>query len=144
MSLVTAIVLNAGVQSTKLPYALSTFPITLAASAGGSVSGSTLLIAGHDFANNDVIVKIVVANAKVTGSPLVKCPGLNQTILGTTATATGDVLAAASTAGCTVPSGSLTKVTLIGTKDTQRSEIPPNPVIGVNAPKKAVATITMP
>ncbi len=144
--MVTAIALNGGVQATKIPFSITSFPITWAASAAGSVSGSTLAIIGSNFANNDVIVKIVVANgkAKVTGNPLVKCPGLNQTILGTTATATGDVLAAASTAGCTVPSGSLTKVTLIGTKDIQRSEIPPNAVIGINAPKKATAIITMP
>jgi hypothetical protein len=144
--LVTAIALNGGVQSTKLPYLISTFPVTWAASAGGFVNGTTLAIIGSDFANNDIIVKIVVANgkAKVTGSPLVKCPALNQIILGTTATATGDVLAAVDDIGCTVPSGSLTRVTLIGTKDVQKSEIPPNPVIGTNLPKRATALITMP
>jgi hypothetical protein len=54
------------------------------------------------------------------------------------------VLAGASMAGCTVPSGSITKVTLTGSKDVQLSEIPPNPFIGTSAAKKATGLITMP
>ncbi len=145
--MVTAIALNAGAQSNKLPYALSSFPLTWAASASGSVFGSSLVIGGADFANNDVIVKIVVANgkAKLSSNPLVKCPALNQSITGVTADALGNVLSAIPNyaTGCTVPTNSFTKVTLIGSKDVQRSEIPPNPVIGTSLAKKASALISM-
>lgn len=37
-----------------------------------------------------------------------------------------------------------TKVTLIGSKDVQKSQIPPNNVIGTNLPKRASVLITMP
>ncbi len=145
--MVTAIALNAGVQSTKLPYALSSFPLTWSASASGALLGSSLAIGGTDFANNDVIVKIVVANgkAKLSTNPLVKCPALNRSITGVTADALGNVLSVISdyAAGCTVPTNSFTKVTIIGTKDVQRSEIPPNPVIGTSLPKKASVLISM-
>ncbi len=145
--MVTAIALNAGVQSTKLPYALSSFPLTWSASASGALLGSSLVIGGADFANNDVIVKIVVANgkAKLSSNPLVKCPALNTSIMGVTADALGNVLSVISdyAAGCTVPANSFTKVTIIGTKDVQRSEIPPNPVIGTSLPKKASVLISM-
>ncbi len=146
--MVNVLVLNAGVQTTLIPFALSSFPITWAASAGDFVSGPDLVITGADFANNDVIVKVVIANgkAKVAGNPLVKCLALNQSITGVTASATGGVLTAVAgyANGCVVPPGSLTKVTLIGSKDVQKSRIPLNAVIGTNLPKKAITLITMP
>lgn len=37
----------------------------------------------------------------------------------------------------------LTKVTLIGSKDIQKSQIPGNLVMGTNSPKKASALISM-
>ena len=145
--MVTAIVLNGGVRATKIPFKLSSFPLTWAASASGVVLGSSLVIGGSDFANNDVIAKIVVVNglAKLSSDPLVKCPALNQSIIGTVADALGGVLAVIPdyATGCTVPPTSVTKVTIIGTKDIQRSEIPPNPVIGTNLPKKASVLIPM-
>ena len=145
--MVTAIALNAGVQSTKLPYKLSSFPLTWAASASGALLGSSLVIGGTDFADNDVIVKIVVANgkAKLSSNPLVNCPALNQSITGVTADALGNVLSVIPdyATGCTVPTNSFTKVTIIGTKDVQRSEIPPNPVIGTSVAKKASVLISM-
>ena len=98
--------------------------------------------------SDDVIVKVVIANgkAKVAGNPLVKCPALNGSITGVTASATGAVLAAVAgyASGCVVPPGSLTKVTLIGSKDVQKSQIPLNAVIGTNLAKKASTLITMP
>ena len=146
--MVTVIVLNAGVQSTFIPYRLASFPLTWAASAWGTPYGPDLVITGNNFANNDVIVKIIVANgrAKVAGDPLVKCPALNQIITGVVASGTGVVtkVIAGYATGCTVPPNSLTKVTLIGTKDVQQSQIPPNVVMGTNLPKKASALITMP
>jgi hypothetical protein len=145
--MVTAIGLNAGVQTTRLPFLLSAYPLTWAAAANGGVIGSSLVIGGSDFANNDVIVKIVVANGKAKSStnPLVKCPALNQSITGVTADGLGNVLTVVSNYadGCTVPSNSVTKVTIIGSKDVQRSEIPPNPVIGTSLPKKASVLIPM-
>lgn len=145
--MVTAIALNAGVQSRKIPYSLSSFPLTWAASASGALLGSSLAIGGTDFADNDVIVKIVVVNgkAKLSSDPLVKCPALNQSITGVTADALGNVLSVIAdyATGCTVPTSSFTKVTIIGTKDVQRSEIPPNPVIGTSLPKKASVLISM-
>jgi hypothetical protein len=145
--IVTAIVLNAGVQTTKIPFQLSSFPLTWAASAGGALFGPDLVITGTDFANDDVIVKIVVANgkAKLTSNPLIKCPVLNQSITGVTANSVGTVVKviAGYATGCTVPPTSLTKVTLIGTKDIQKSQIPGNLVIGTNLPKKASALISM-
>lgn len=145
--IVSAVALNAGAADTQVPVQLQQFPITWAASASGFVAGPDLAIVGHDFANNDVIVKMVVANgkAKVTGSPTVKCPALNRTITGVTASATGGVLTVIPdyAAGCTVPATSSTKVTIIGTKDVQQSQIPPNAVIGTSKPKKATALIPM-
>ncbi len=146
--MVTVIVLNAGVQSTLIPFRLASFPLTWAASASGATFGPDLVIGGSNFANNDVIVKIIVANgkAKVTGNPLVKCPALNQSITGVVADGVGAVVTVipAYATGCTVPPNSLTKVTLIGTKDIQQSQIPPNVIMGTNLPKKASALITMP
>ena len=146
--MVSALVLNAGVQTaTLVPYQLRSFPLTWAASAGGVLFGPDLVITGNNFANDDVIVKIVVANgkAKVTGNPLVKCPALNQSITGVTANNTGAVVKVISgyAAGCTIPPTSLTKVTLIGSKDIQKSQIPGNLVIGTNLAKKASALISM-
>lgn len=146
--MVNVLVLNAGVETTLIPFSLRSFPITWAASAGGFVLGSDLVVTGADFANDDVIVKVVIANgkAKVAGNPLAKCVALNQSITGVTASATGGVLTAVLGygAGCVVPPGSLTKVTLIGSKDVQKSQIPLNAVIGTNLPKRAIALITMP
>ncbi len=146
--MVTVIVLNAGVQSTLIPYQLTSFPLTWAASAGGVPFGPDLVITANNFANNDVIVKVIVANgkAKVAGNPLVKCPALNQIITGVVADGVGTVVKVipAYATGCTVPPNSLTKVTLIGTKDVQQSQIPPNVIIGTNLPKKASTLITMP
>ena len=145
--MVTAIALNAGVQSTKLPYSLSSFPLTWTASASGALFGPSLVIGGTDFANNDVIVKIIVANtkAKLSSNPLVNCPALNQSIVGVTADALGKVLSVIPdyATGCTVPTNSFTRVTIIGTKDVQRSEIPPNVVIGTSLPKRASVLISM-
>ena len=39
---------------------------------------------------------------------------------------------------------SITKVTIMGSKDVQRSQIPPNDVIGTSTAKKASALIPMP
>lgn len=146
--MVSALVLNAGVQTaTLVPFALKSFPLTWAASAGGAVFGPDFVITGTNFANDDVIVKIVVANgkAKLTANPLVKCPALNQSITGVAANSTGTVVKVISAyaSGCTVPSTSVTKVTLIGSKDIQKSQIPGNLVIGTNSPKKASALISM-
>jgi hypothetical protein len=145
--MVSALALNAGVQITRVPTQLQTIPITWAARAEGFVAGGDLVIAGHDFANDDVIVKLVIANGKArqTANPLAKCTALNQTLTGVTASSTGGVLVVvpAFATGCTVPSTSITKITIIGSKDTQRSQIPPNPIIGVNAPKKAAALVLM-
>lgn len=146
--MVNVLVLNAGVQTSLIPYALFSIPLTWTASAAGGVLGSDFVVGGSDFANNDTIVKIQVANgkAKVTGSPTVKCPALNQRITGVVADATGGVISVIANyaSGCTVPSGSITKVTLIGSKDVQKSQIPPNAIIGTNAAKKASVLVTMP
>lgn len=115
-------------------------------SAGGARFGPDLVITGTDFANDDVIVKIVAnGKAKVAGNPLLKCPALNQSITGVTANSTGTVVKVISgyATGCAVPSTSVTKVTLIGTKDIQKSQIPGNLVIGTNLPKNASALIAM-
>jgi hypothetical protein len=145
--MVTAIVLNSGVQATFVPYQLRQFPITWAAAASGFVAGNDLVIAGHDFANGDVLAKVTLSNAKAkqTANPTLKCVALNRTITGEVATATGDVLIGVADfdAGCTVPPTSVTKVTIMGSKDFQRSQIPPNDVIGANLAKKATTSVVM-
>jgi hypothetical protein len=145
--LVTAITLNAGVQSTLVPFKIAQFPITWAAHASGFVGGGSLAVVGYDFANDDVITKIVLSNAKAvqTAAPTLKCAALNQTITGVKAGPTGNVLAVIPQydEGCTVPPTSSTRVTIVGSKDVQRSQIPPNDVIGTSAPKQAVALIRM-
>jgi hypothetical protein len=145
--MVTAIVLNSGVQTTLVPFQLKQFPITWAANASGFAGGGDLAIVGFDFANGDPITKIIVSNgkAKQTANPLLKCTALNQTITGVSADTVGNVVHVISNyaSGCTVPSTSFTKVTIIGTKDVQRSQIPPNDIIGTNLAKKATALIPM-
>ena len=145
--MVSVIGLNAGRRVTLVPFMLSSFPLTWAASAGGFVSGGDLAVTGFDFANNDTIVKLILSNAKakVLGNPLLKCPALNQTITGLVASGHGGVLTIIGNYadGCTVPSTSSTKVTIIGTKDVQQSQIPPNAVIGTNLPKKGLGLILM-
>ena len=129
-----------------IPFVLKQFPITWAAGASGFVGGGDLVVVGFDFANGDAISKIIVANgkARLTADPTLKCPVLNQTITGVTADAVGAVVQALHYgATCTVPPTSATKVTIIGSKDVQRSQIPPNDVIGTNAAKKATALIPM-
>lgn len=145
--MVTAIALNAGVQSTLVPFQLKQVPITWAASGGGFVFGDAFVITGQNFANDDTLVKVVVVNgkAKQTANPLLKCTALNQTILGQHADGVGQVQIVIPTyaSGCTVPPTSSTKVTIIGTKDVQRTQIPPNDIIGTNLPKKTIVTIPM-
>ena len=145
--MVTAIALNAGVQSTFVPFQLKQVPITWAAGGGGFVFGDAFVITGHDFANDDTLVKVIVSNlkAKQTANPLLLCPALNQTILGQHADSLGRVQIVIPTyaSGCTVPSTSSTRVTIIGTKDVQRSQIPPNDIIGTSLPKKSIALIPM-
>lgn len=149
---VNVVALNAG-KSTDAqgkPFSYYALPVTWAASISAHVSGTDLVIEGSDFANDDTVVKLLIKNskAKVTGTAT-PCPALNRLL---TAADVGPADAVGGftftvpdyAAGCTVPAGSVTKVQAQGSKDTQHSQIPGDPDLGINAPKKAVGLLTMP
>lgn len=146
------IAINAG-KSTDAqgkPFSYYALPITWAASISAQVVGSDLVITGTEFANDDVILKLLIKNAKakVTGT-LTACPALNRIV---TAAEIGPADGVGTftftvpnyAAGCTVPTGSMLKVVALGSKDIQKSQIPGEPDLGMNKPKKATGILLMP
>lgn len=149
---VNVVGLNAG-KSTEgqgKPFSYFALPITWAASMSAHVSGADLVVEGSDFANDDIIVKFMVKNAKakITGTTT-PCPALNR-LLTAVDVGPADAVGAFSftipnyAAGCTVPAGSTTKVQAQGSKDLQHSQIPGDPDLGTNLPKKASFSLLMP
>lgn len=132
------------------PFSYYALPITWAANITAQVVGSDLVITGSEFANHDAILKVMIKNpkAKVTGTTTA-CPALNRILtaadvgpadgVGTFTFTVSDYAA-----GCTVPSGSTLKVIAQGSKDVQKSQIPGDGDLGINAPKKATGILVMP
>lgn len=149
---VNVIAINAGknTDAQGKPFSYYALPITWAASISAQVVGSDLVITGTEFANDDVILKLLIKNAKakVTGT-LTACPALNRIV---TAAEIGPADGVGTftftvpnyAAGCTVPTGSTLKVVALGSKDIQKSQIPGEPDLGMNKPKKASGILLMP
>lgn len=149
---VNVIGINAG-KSTDAqgkPFSYFALPITWAASISAQVVGPDVVITGTEFANDDVIAKLLIRNpqAKVTGTTTA-CPALNRTLTASQVGAADGVGTFTYTipnyaAGCTVPAGSSLKVIALGSKDVQKSQIPGDPDLGMNKPKKATGVLLMP
>ncbi|MEY3360840.1 MAG: hypothetical protein RL531_559 [Actinomycetota bacterium] len=149
---VNVIGINAGrsVDAPGKPFSYYAVPITWAASISAQVVGSDLVITGTEFANDDVILRLLIRNAKakVTGTTTA-CPALNRIV---TAAEIGPADGVGTftftipdyATGCTVPTGSMLKVVALGSRDIQKSQIPGDPDLGMNRPKKATGILLMP
>ena len=149
---VNVVAANAG-KSTEgygKPFSYYALPLTWAAQLFAQVQGSDLHVGGFEFANDDVITKLIIKNSKatITGTTT-PCPALNRVV---TSAGVGpadqvgnfDYYVTDYANGCTVPSGSVTKITALGSKDIQQSQIPGEPALGTNLPRKASYALVMP